>query len=93
MSPIVWFWLRIKGVKLTPVIFSHGPNNGLHVEWRVKKDRIISADVTDDTPENYRCFSTLPVKINYIYTQLEINSDFGNQCYAKLCKYSAEEIT
>ena len=54
----MWFWLRIKGVKLTPVIINHGPNNGLHVEWRVKKDRIISADVTDDTPENYRCFST-----------------------------------
>jgi hypothetical protein len=54
----VWFWLRIKGAKLTPVIFSHGPNNGFHVEWRVKKDRIISADVTNDTPENYRCFST-----------------------------------
>ena len=54
----MWFWLRIKDVNLTPVIFSHGPNNDFHVEWRVKKDRIISADVTDDTSENYRCFST-----------------------------------
>jgi hypothetical protein len=26
-------------------------------------------------------------------TQLEIKSHFGSQCYAKLCKYSAVEIT
>ena len=53
---ILWFWVLIKGVKLTSVLLGHGLNKAFLVpdscRATERNGNSISADVTDDTIEN-----------------------------------------
>ena len=53
---IVWFWVLIKGVKYTSVLFSHRPNKAFLVPDSCRETErngnSVSADVRYDTIEN-----------------------------------------